>query len=809
MFSLCHCKRQRSNLALRHSGLLRFTRNDAGGRQWGVLRFGRHDRGGQPGIVSPLNAASLLALIAVPLLFLVTPAFWPRSIAIMALSWWLPGALLLAHVRLPRLELPTAGLLALGLGLCWMILIVLVVNWLPGPIQLWPLIAAYEIGALVLWLALFWRPPVAIQPTPVSTWGWLAALLLLASFLRLPGLGYHELHIDEVGVLLHATSAIQGQADAVARYSAGPGQIAVAMVVYRALGTVNEATARLPFALMGIGSVLATALLGRRLFSSAAGFWAGVLLAANGFALGLSRLVQYQPAVLLLSALAVLSAWEFAQSGAGRWLVLAVTFAAFGLVAHYEVGLLAPVLLLLAWWGWKRATDKRRILLLAASVGIAGALFVIANYLPIVLGGPSDQVQSYIGTRLGGFGAFNLPYFVEMGTFYNSSYFFFGLILLVGAGLVLAWRTHRQAAILLVLWFVPFFLLHNFVMQYPGTHFYQFMESWSLLAAVPLAAVTRSMTIRPVVRRGLLALVVAWLLVSAGYLYLVFFRQSPEYLANYDWARLPFYWAPYGKDVPQKPRFGFAVQAGWKTVGTLAQWGCVDKSFTSNEGSNSLQRWYLGGLRNLRITRNPEWILVASSVQELAPLYSREYLKNYQHVGEVRVQNEPRIEIWARESLPAPYVIYNSEEFADLFDTEVPTLDDWPEPPLQASGARLGEAMMLDSYSVDRSSAARGDTLHLLLNWRPLQPLSQDYKTFVHLVDGQNHLVAQWDGYPCLNTGRTSRWAAAQVTSDHVLLPIPEDTPRGSYTLQAGFYDGATSQRLGDQAVELTTITVR
>ena len=40
----------------------------------------------------------------------------------------------------------------------------------------------------------------APRPTPhaPSTWGWLLALLVLAGVLRLPGLGYHEFHIDEV-----------------------------------------------------------------------------------------------------------------------------------------------------------------------------------------------------------------------------------------------------------------------------------------------------------------------------------------------------------------------------------------------------------------------------------------------------------------------------------------------------------------------------------------------------------------------------------------------------------------------------------
>ena len=726
----------------------------------------------------------------------------------MALAWWLPGALLVAHWRLPNVDLPTAGILATGLGLCWMILVAFLLYWLPGPIELWLLITAYGIGALALLVALFWRRPLATQPVSASVWAWLVALLLLACIVRLPGLGYHEFHIDEVSVLGAAASACQGIAIAPTGEARGLGQIAPAEVVYCALRTVNETTARLPFALMSVGSVLAVALLGRRLFSPTVGIWAGVLLAVNGFALGLSRIVQYQPAVLLLSALAVLSAWEFRQQGDGRWLALAAIFGAFGITVHYEFGLLAPALCTLAWLGWKRAPDKRRIVLLASLVGIAGALLVLASYGPTILSPRVGKMESYLGMRLGGLGAFNVPFFVEMGTFYNSSYFFFGLIVLVLLGLFLAWRTNRQAALLLTLWFTPFFILHIFVMRAPGTHFYQLMESWSLLAALPLAAVLQSRAIRPVARWGALVLIAAWLVVSVGYLYLMFFRQTPEYLANFDWDRVPFYWAPYGLDVPQRPRFGFPIQAGWKTIGTLAEWGCLGSSYATNEGSGSLGHWYLSGMRHLRFEDKPDLVLVASHLQESAPAYNEEYLGGYQRVGEVRVRDEPRIEIWAREPLPVPYVTYDAEQFAAMFDTAVPTLEDWPDPLTQVSGIRLGDAMVLESAGLEPTAGTPGDTLHLLLEWRPLQTLDKDYKVFVHLVSETNRLVAQWDGFPCFNSGRTSRWAVGGIVRDHVLVAIPEGTPPGKYAVLAGFYDEATGERLHD-GVKVATVTIR
>jgi 4-amino-4-deoxy-L-arabinose transferase-like glycosyltransferase len=753
-------------------------------------------------------AAGFLILALAPAALLLSEALWLRWLAIMSLAWWLPGTLLVAHWRLPDQDITSAAVLAAGLGLCWMMLVALLVHWLPGPVGLWPLIAAYELGALALLLALFWHRPRPLRPTPAATWGWVVALILIACLLRVPGLDYHELHGDETMVLHKARSAIWGADDVMARHAKGPGEIAVAMVAYRAMGTANESTARLPFALMGVLGVLAISILGRRLFSPAVGTLAGLLLALNGFALALSRIVQYQPAVLLLCILAVLCAWEFALRGEGRWLALVAVFSGFGILLHYEYGLMAPVLLVLAWVGWRRAPDRRQVLIAALIAAAVAAAIVAATYLPGFLDPRFARTQRYLGSRLGGFGAFNLPIFTELGTFYQGTYFFLGLILLVIAGLVVGWRTARRRILLLALWVAPFLILHIFVMQHPGTHFYLFMPGWSLLAALPLAALAESKTIKPILRWGALALVAIWMAVSAGYLYLAFFQQSPEYVANYDQAQVPFYWAPYGEQVPVRPRYAFPIQEGWKTLGTLAEWGCLDGTFASNEGSQSLRFWYLFPLARVGFEAAPDYVFVASHLQAAYPQYDEGRLAGYQHVGEVRLRDEPRIEIWAREPLPVAYVTYHAEDFAYAFDRAVPMLEDWPEPPATVTGARLGEVLTLESGALTPEALTGGDTLHLLLVWRPQQALARDYKVFVHVTDRAGRPLAQWDGRPCMNTGATSQWKAGEPVRDHVLMAIPEDLAAGEYSVVAGLYDEATGERLGGQAIEIGTIAV-
>jgi 4-amino-4-deoxy-L-arabinose transferase-like glycosyltransferase len=760
----------------------------------------------------PAPAAVAFAIPLLLLLTLVTP--WPRLFAFFVLAWWLPGLALALLWRLPDADWVDVGLTALGLGLGWLMVGALLLHYLPGPLALNHLLALYGGGALLLAVALALHPPVAPRSVDRSTLYWGLALLALTCLLRLPGLGYHEFHADEVVLLRQGGRAIRGEDDALARHTKGPGEIAIATVAYRATGTTDEAMARLPFALMSVGSVLATAWLGRWLFGGrigqGAGGWAGVLLAVNGFALGLSRIAQYQAAMLLLSSLAVLAGWRFAQRGEARWLALAGMLSGTGLLLHYEFGLLALALVLLLWVGWRRSAQPQTVAKTVAVTGIAGALLLAAAYVPALLNPYFETTQGYLANRLGQVGAFNLPFFVEMGTFYNATYFFAGLVVLMLIGTALGWRRARLQTVVLTLWWLPFLIVYLFVVRFPGTHFYLLMESWSLLAALPLAVVMASR--KRAVKMSALALVVLWLAVSVYYLYLLFFRQQPEYLVNPNrttddrWAST-FYWAPFS--VPEKPRFGFPIYEGWQTVGVLGKWGYLGETYAANDDAWSLRRWYLTPFSKRDFAEQPDVIFVAHHLQEPNPEFDDEYLDAYHRAGEVRVRGEPRLELWTKRPLPVPYVTFDAEHFAPLFRSDVAALAPATEGSPLVQNEPLGETLTLASAHLATTRPARGDTLHLRLAWLPSAPLPLDYKLFVHVAGADGRPVAQWDGLPGLNTARTSQWPVGETFQDHVLLTIPPTTPPGDYTLLVGLYDPATGDRLGDRAIPLTQLTVR
>jgi hypothetical protein len=156
-----------------------------------------------------------------------------------------------------------------------------------------------------------------------------------------------------------------------------------------------------------------------------------------------------------------------------------------------------------------------------------------------------------------------------------------------------------------------------------------------------------------------------------------------------------------------------------------------------------------------------------------------------------------------------PYVEYQAEAFDAIFDRTVPTLEPGPQPAAMVGEVALDPAVTLAVAAVDRTELSPGDVLHLRLVWRPQRTLAQDYKVFVHLAGEDGRPLAQWDGLPCFNLGRTSRWAVGQEVTDHILVPLPAGTPAGTYSLLAGLYDGASGERLGGRAIDVAQITVR
>lgn len=88
------------------------------------------------------------------------------------------------------------------------------------------------------------------------------------------------------------------------------------------------------------------------------------------------------------------------------------------------------------------------------------------------------------------------------------------------------------------------------------------------------------------------------------------------------------------------------------------------------------------------------------------------------------------------------------------------------------------------------------DVLQLNVTWLPLQPFNEDWKVFVHLVDANGQVFAQFDGQPLEATYPTSHWIPGELIEDSYPLILPVDAPPGPYRVFAGLYNEATGLRL-------------
>src|SRR5205807_2405702 len=144
----------------------------------------------------------------------------------------------------------------------------------------------------------------------------LVLILALAAAIRLYRLGDYPQHFDqdEAMIAYDAWSLWQTGADqhgeilpthfrAFNEYLPGLAQYIVAPFV--GLLGLNEANARLPFALMGIATVGLTALIGKQWFGMRVGLLAGLLLAIDPWHVNFSRLALTNSTVPFFVALSI------------------------------------------------------------------------------------------------------------------------------------------------------------------------------------------------------------------------------------------------------------------------------------------------------------------------------------------------------------------------------------------------------------------------------------------------------------------------------------------------------------------------
>lgn len=114
------------------------------------------------------------------------------------------------------------------------------------------------------------------------------------------------------------------------------------------------------------------------------------------------------------------------------------------------------------------------------------------------------------------------------------------------------------------------------------------------------------------------------------------------------------------------------------------------------------------------------------------------------------------------------------------------------------TGDTFGTLAVLEGFSVAQTTLSTQDTLDLTLVWRALEPADTSYRVFTHLLDNENHVIAQHDDFPLGGTRPTTGWMAGEYLVDRYTLvfdPAYSDYS-GAARLEVGFYDPETGVRV-------------
>jgi len=724
----------------------------------------------------------------------------------------IPG-LLLAFAVAPTDEVDLVEWLVLGLGLGVLLMIggglalaLLPVRLVPINVVMWTATVTLVIAVFAFKRAPGWHPPSVGSRAGLACAG---LVLAVAVALRIPGLGYSEFQGDEVEAILRATGVVQNLPDAIFYHGKGPGEVVVVAVQYGLLGTIGEGMARLPFALAGIGGVLAFFMVARRLIGTAGATAGALLLAANGYLVAFSRITQYQSLVLLLGTLALWCAVRWSQGGSAVWPALAGALAAGAALAHYDALFVLPPIALAAIWriGWRGLIDFD-VLAPWRTGALIGAGLLALFFVPYLDNPLFALATGRIEDRVGaGFPHNNLPGIIASGTLYLGTAFPVLAAVLIALGGVAALIARpvdtppRRAWLLGLLWAAVPLLFYAVVARKPGTHVHVatsgllllagagFGSLWAVARPTAFASAGRGFSVARVGAGALLAVVLAGALaLVATYLVPIYLQTTAEIVRANRVNTLPLAWRPPG-GLPAKERFGFPYQGGWNAITALYANGTLDGSYDSNE-QIQVTYWYTRG--QWRCSVNPRYYLIAENVQDEIETPRRTIQNEYRQIGTVTVAGQPKMRVYERNEAGARQrsaATWAVEEVAEPFTrrTGVPTFDPgpWARGVVARDGTplavRFGDDIELLGYQVYAEDPRPGGVVRVDLFWLP--HVTSDEQHRIDVQAGREPRIGDGSGPACDKTGDDKSWVAGRPFTQRLSIPIAAGAPVGRHPL--------------------------
>lgn len=621
----------------------------------------------------------------------------------------------------------------------------------------------------------------------ISASGWALLFLLLAALLRFYRLDDQSFWNDEGNSARLAERSPRLIIEGAGGDIHPPGYY-LALAGWRRLAGESEFALRAFSAFAGIALVALVGRLGRAYYDRRAAAWAALFAALHPGLVYYSQEARMYALAAALGAACFLLAGRYAASGERRHAVGYVLTAAAGLYTHYSFAfvLFAVNLAALGAPIADRAPGPRRRWL-ARWLGLQlGALLLFAPWLPTAL----RQVTSWPAVRepvsfVEAF--FGSVAWTLLGGTADRAAWLAGLVGLAGLFVAANWRRAHSMAVLVWL-FAPVGLM-------AGLGLYTESFAKFLIVAAPAMCLLLGNHVGGRVapdltsaqRRGvaLLALSFGGLTGLAMWSSLRNLYFDPAY-ARDDYRAIARY-------VQADARPGDAV-----ILNAPNQWEVFTYYHRSGAPVYPLPR-----------TRPLDPRGTAAELEQIAALHDRLYVLWW---GEAQADPARFVEDWLNtHAFKAVDTWYGSVRLS-IYAASTATATVTP------LGARFGEAIALEGYSLISSGLAPGDILQLTLFWRAEVTPAARYKVFVHITAAPDAPpLAQQDGEPGGGLRLTTTWLPGEQIADNHGVLLPPDMPPGEYQLAVGMYNVLDGERLpitlggqsmGDRLL-LETIVVR
>lgn len=116
-------------------------------------------------------------------------------------------------------------------------------------------------------------------------------------------------------------------------------------------------------------------------------------------------------------------------------------------------------------------------------------------------------------------------------------------------------------------------------------------------------------------------------------------------------------------------------------------------------------------------------------------------------------------------------------------------------------------AIRLEDVELVNANVPRGDAVILLLHWRALASIADDYTVGVSLIDSSGTRLSTYTKEPRRGQSPTSTWTPGQLIIDAIQLPVPADVTPGAYRIEITLFDAA-KQATGNSFVTIEPVNI-